>query len=804
ELKEAHVKVFNMASRKLSMVLSILDRPDLNRDVESISAQLLGEEVCIDWPVLKVGLVEEIWTETHAFRRCYDETTREEVRGKVVAEKLDEDQQSQFALWRRNTKDRLMERYAIEPGTVKAMARVRRLLGTSMVVEGDKVVPRRQWTPVDIAVPVPLQLVCIGVLVNENISRVPLSIKEAFPVETKVFVMDPSWAGYGYPAIVKEIIDEGTTNCRLTVQYALPQQEMDLRPIRSEPDKFSLQWCDGYTSQRQTGLDRGLIARLTGTVFIMDCTQDELTADASFRPPKLNVGLNLKLSKRNEETPDYAKRLPEGYWIYSILTVRALAEYKNKFPEIFKYLEKNNSMDDNYYSGDIWPKEEQRKERMDELRQWLENQPSFSEQKQTGGEEYADRNAVAYIESVLAATNKDCVFRKSIVKPSLIYRPSLTSSSKKVRPDPDANFLLFDRVTFAQDNQSVPFGLTGTVIGLHGTDHVDVLFDREFPTGTKMRSTSASCARVLIAALVNTTFAKERKTAGIMKPPVPKKKEQYGSAPQKNAWEDRSKKGGDEKRGGGGGKEREKKDRKDSSGSKGKEKESPPATVLKLLKNTNAAKTVSGVAVSAPPLPNDNQKRNKAEKTAEAQQLLDMLIGGGPAPTNKKGGKKEPKKEMAKIEKKRSTDEKDEEERNKRGAKAGAAILASLMTATSSKTSSRKGDTESVQSTPSTSREERPPNRKERRMEKKEKQKQLAAQEGVAAVWSPRPKTPPVSEEVSEDGEKMKKKKNIMENTLLAMLGVNPEKEKEEEKKEERKEDKKEETAVEKENEEAI
>lgn len=33
----------------------------------------------------------------------------------------------------------LMERYAIEPGTVRAMARVRRLLGTSMVVEGDKV-----------------------------------------------------------------------------------------------------------------------------------------------------------------------------------------------------------------------------------------------------------------------------------------------------------------------------------------------------------------------------------------------------------------------------------------------------------------------------------------------------------------------------------------------------------------------------------------------------------------------------------------------------------------------------------------
>lgn len=37
-------------------------------------------------------------------------------------------------------------------------------------------------------------------------------------------------------------------------------------------------------------------------------------------------------------------------------------------------------------------------------------------------------------------------------------------------------------------------------------------------------------------------------------------------------------------------------------------------------------------------------------------------------------------------------------------------------------------------------------------------------------MWSPRPKTPPVSEEVSEDGEKMKKKKNIMENTVCMQV----------------------------------
>ncbi|GMR35858.1 hypothetical protein PMAYCL1PPCAC_06053 [Pristionchus mayeri] len=787
ELRDVHVRVFNMPSRKLSMVLSILDRPDLSREVEAISADLLGEEVCIDWPVLKVGLVEEIWTEDVCYKRCYDEQTREAIKGKVITEKLDEEQKKSYALWRRDAGDRLMERYAIASGPVKAMARVRRLLGTSMVVEGDKVVPRRQWTPSDIAVPVPLQLVCVGVLVNESISRVPLSIKDAFPIDTKVFVMDPAWSGYGYPALVKEIADEGTPNCRLTVQYALPTQDMDLRAIRSEPAKFSLQWCDGYSTLRQTGVDRGLIARLTGTVFIMDCTQEEMEKDGSYRPPKLNVGLNLKLSKRNEETPDYAKRTPEGYWIYSILTVRALIEYKNRFPEIFKFLEKNNSVEDNYYSGDIWPQEETRKGRVAELREWLEGLPSFNEQKQRGGEEYADRMAVAHVESILAGTNRNCVFRKSMVRPALIYRPSLNAGSKRVRPDPDANFLLFDRVTFAQDNQNVPFGLTGTVIGLHGTDHVDVLFDKEFPTGIKIRSSLPSCARVLVSALVNTTFAKERKTSGFMRPPVPKQRDAPSSSttqPGKSAWEDRSKKG-EENRG------KDKKDRKESGGSKGKEKEGPPPTVLKLLKNTSAAKTVAGISV------NDNQKRSKAEKTAEAQQLLDMLIGAAPPPAaNKKAdsSKKEEGKKTTKDEKGEET----EEERNKKGAEAGAALLASLQSTPTSKTMSsvtmKKEKTEtgsvvSVQSTPSTSRKERPPNRKERRAIEREKKLQQqttmtsSSKKETNKELKPRPKTPPVTSDV------------------FALLGVSPP---EMEKKEEMRERKETIAVREKENEKEI
>ncbi|GMT14176.1 hypothetical protein PFISCL1PPCAC_5473, partial [Pristionchus fissidentatus] len=788
-LTDCHVKVFNMASRKPSMLLTILDRPDFNAEASAVASNLLGQEVCIEWPVLKVGLVEEIWTDSMCFKRSYDQN-REARKGEVISEYLSDDQKHEFTKWRRDAKDRLMERYAIEPGNVKVMARVRRLLGTSMVMEGEKIVPRRQWTPSDIAVAVPLQLVCTGVLVNESISRVPLSVKEAFPAESKVFVMDPSWAGYGYPALVKEIVDENTSNCRVTVQYALPAEELNLRALRSEPERFSLQWCDGYSTQRQTGLDKNLIARLTGTVFLMDCTQEEQAADGAFRPPRLNIGLDLKLSKRNEETPDYARRLPEGYWIYSILTVKALSEYKNRFPEIFKYLQKSNSIDDNYYSGDIWPKKEKRTERIAELREWLEGLPSHSEIKQKGGEEYADRMAVAHIESMLAGSKKNLVYRKSMVRPAMIYRPALNSSSSKVRPDPDASFFLFDRVTFALDGQHVPFGLTGTVIGKHGDDHVDVLFDSEFPTATKIRSSTSSCARVLVSSLVNITFAKERKASGVVLPSGPPRKKETPAAPVKNAWEDRSKKGGEEKK--------EKRDRKESGGSKASRKDVPPATVVELLKNVNATKTAAGIAV------NDNQKRSKAVKTAEAQLLIDMLTGAsGPGGKNKapetpkKKEENKKRKEEEEMGRWKGGDEMYNEGEEDRSKQKGAALLASLMsTPDSKKGEKREEQSVKTDSTPSTSREEKAPNRKERRAMEKEKlkmpqpEKQSTPQKKKEnKELKPVPKTPPINKDMFA----------LLGISLPDAIAVKEEKEEEEEKKNET-EDKKEEV-VEKENE---
>lgn len=103
---------------------------------------------------------------------------------------------------------------------------------------------------------------------------------------------------------------------------------------------------------------------------------------------RVNVGLNLKFNKKNEEVPGYTKRT-EKEWLYSVAVEELLAEYLERFKErekkhyklpssfiieifmkkyellcffilFFRFSEvfntvSKNSHDDIFYEDDIWP-----------------------------------------------------------------------------------------------------------------------------------------------------------------------------------------------------------------------------------------------------------------------------------------------------------------------------------------------------------------------------------------------------------------------------------------------------------------
>ena len=69
------------------------------------------------------------------------------------------------------------------------------------------------------------------------------------------------------------------------------------------------------------------------------------------------------------------------------------------------------------------------------------------------------------------------------VKPQALFRP--TQQFGKLAPDPNAEFLLMDRVVNVQNGITVPLSLRGTVIGLHEDENtknskelrIEILFD---------------------------------------------------------------------------------------------------------------------------------------------------------------------------------------------------------------------------------------------------------------------------------------------------------------------------------------
>lgn len=117
--------------------------------------------------------------------------------------------------------------------------------------------------------------------------------------------------------------------------------------ITEEPDFTTAQEMDyklknSYLSLKdsacQLAISNYVFSRITGTLFVQTRNQDGLMKTA-------NIGLNLKFSKKNQETPGYTKKF-DTTWCYSMKAVDLVREYITKFPEILKCLSNNNFNDE--------------------------------------------------------------------------------------------------------------------------------------------------------------------------------------------------------------------------------------------------------------------------------------------------------------------------------------------------------------------------------------------------------------------------------------------------------------------------
>uniref|UniRef100_A0A1I7UUL0 5'-3' exoribonuclease 1 n=1 Tax=Caenorhabditis tropicalis TaxID=1561998 RepID=A0A1I7UUL0_9PELO len=529
ELRFANCNIFGMASRKESMVLKV-ENANAEKDIIEWGSELCDEEVCIDWPILKLAKVDSIWGGDDKIVRKLSGDDE------IIVKDMNEEEKRQWLAHANHQSEVMMTRYAIEVTGQKdskgkhirpPIVWVRKFTGliyeTQPGINGGEPTLKavKQWSSPQSLVPVLLPLVVRDVLLENSRLLADLPIRTAFPMNAVVWLTDPKLDLFGMPGMVADHENEKTTECRIQVVGMVTNNRVDfMEALREKSDQKSLQWMSAYDWARQANVDRHLFARITGTMFLWNEPRERVEKGQQISSEsKINCGLSLKFSRRDLCVADYTDRIeqsnvkgPTKVWLYSNLTRSLVTSYKSAFPEVFEHLRNAGStqMEDVYYTEDIWKDEKVREKRFGELKEFLNNLPSHEAEQFKCGTDYADRKMIGAIEQVLKeVVDQKPTMSKYLLPPSELFRYELYDG--KVHVDPSADFLILDRVALMSTDTKVPKVVQGTVVGIHD-DKIDVLFDKEFVGGSKVRgSRLASALRVPRSALFNVTYGLIRK-----------------------------------------------------------------------------------------------------------------------------------------------------------------------------------------------------------------------------------------------------------------------------------------------------
>ncbi|XP_065132133.1 5'-3' exoribonuclease 1 isoform X1 [Paramisgurnus dabryanus] len=517
--KKSGVMVFQQSSRGENMILEIF--PGQVEQVDDVSALVLGKTVFVNWPhLMEARIVAVSDGETKFFleepsgpQLLYMDDTPPPTK---VTRLTDKEQKE----WIKEVQG-LSEYYGRRKGIVISDTDVvlyaQLLTGRKYVIGQNGTVHLEKQFAKQI-LPFPYQTIVKDIKAFDSSLARFKTLEELFTPGTSVFMVgNPYYGAMGDVQDSSDVINEG----RVRVVFSVPC-EPQLDALIQNQHKYSVKYSPGYVLASRLGITSYLVSRFSGSIFIGRGSKKNPHGEQ-----KVNAGLNLKFNKKNEEVPGYTKRT-EKEWLYSAAVEDLLAEYLERFSEVFDYVARN-SHDDAFYEDDIWSGEDENgAEKVQEIQAWLKAHPVSSSSRASCDLQILDAGIVEKIEEELEKTKLKKMNKKVrvTVKPHLLFRP--LEQQHGVVPDPDAEYLLFDRVVNVRESFSVPLGLRGTVIGIKGAEReaevlYEVLFDEEFAGGLTIRCSPGRGYRLPPSALINMSHGSRKeqgshKLTAIVKP----------------------------------------------------------------------------------------------------------------------------------------------------------------------------------------------------------------------------------------------------------------------------------------------
>lgn len=539
KLSTAGVRVFEQPSRGQNTLLTLKGQGKPN--VKDVAQELLGwlvmfylpmivrftpdsfvalgAEIWVAWPHMVEAKVMEVKDAATSF--SIDSRT-----GQIKQESNEDDQKRKFAPLVTEITSRYKTRWGVEIGPTHVLLMASPMTGRKYVCgPKGKITLEKQWSR--ISQPFALQTTRKDILVHDPSFAQYRTLDQLYPEGASCFMLGQP--NYGCQGEVLQVSKEHKG--RVQIKFVEPQ-EVNLGPVFRVKDELSVRYYPGFRAAQMLGVSSHLLSRITGTIFISKSPKGA----ESDRASRINVGLNLKLNKKNEEVAGFTqKRTTDSNWYYSDRALTDIGEYMRMFPDLFQYLgTSDNVSHDMYQVEDVFLDYARGVERLTELANWLKELPCSKAPRQTCGMQSLDEELVKALEKAVEGHNpvdkRKCITMQ--VRPHLLYKPNLYHGSSM--PDDTTKFYLFDRVVNVREGYSVPLGLRGTVTGtnifyvfviskvslyvlnynyfrvqgIHPSATADnqlleVNFDQEFRGGLALRSSKLCSYRVPASAVIN-------------------------------------------------------------------------------------------------------------------------------------------------------------------------------------------------------------------------------------------------------------------------------------------------------------
>lgn len=212
-----------------------------------------------------------------------------------------------------------------------------------------------------------------------------------------------------------------------------------------------------YNGCSVVGISKQALNRITGQLFVIPGKVRQVNERVE---EKVNIGLQLRQIKSNQEIPGYSKKVDYN-WYLSNDALDLICIYLDKFPNLCQMLAKNDKM---VFEEELM--EEGGAEVLGEMTAFLKTLPHFKVRPREAGTAYVEKEVAAAIEEAVGRLKEEVSYKtvKLQTKLHLLYRPGSTLTPRC--PDPDTEFSLFDRVVVATNNSTIPIGSKGTIVAI--------------------------------------------------------------------------------------------------------------------------------------------------------------------------------------------------------------------------------------------------------------------------------------------------------------------------------------------------